>query len=115
MDVTARSVWSDGWWVVTVPEVEGVVTQARRLDQVEQMTIDAVRTMLEDPTVEVAVTILQEPGTDDRLGALSAWAESDEALALAGDVLRGEDAARAGRDAVAQADAQHSPSQRRAR
>jgi hypothetical protein len=32
---TARAEWdATGWWVVTIPEVPGAITQARRLDQV---------------------------------------------------------------------------------
>ena len=30
------------WWAVDVPEIRGVHTQARRLDQVESMTRDAI-------------------------------------------------------------------------
>jgi predicted RNase H-like HicB family nuclease len=33
------------WWAVDVPEVRGVHTQARRLDQVEAMTRDAIASL----------------------------------------------------------------------
>ena len=35
MSYTVHAEWDDtGWWVVTVPEVPGAVTQSKRLDQV---------------------------------------------------------------------------------
>jgi predicted RNase H-like HicB family nuclease len=39
---TARCVRSGDWWAITVPEVPGVHTQARRLDQAEGMARDAI-------------------------------------------------------------------------
>lgn len=57
MRVTALCTRSDGWWAVAVPEVDGVFTQARHLDQVPAMVVDAVALMTdEDPTtIEVDV------------------------------------------------------------
>lgn len=55
----------DGWWVVTVPELEsGRVTQARTLDEVPATVADLVATMTgADPaSVEVNVTAHDEPG-----------------------------------------------------
>lgn len=50
MKYTASCVRSGNWWAVTVPEIKGVFTQARRLDQVEAMARDAIALMLEvDP------------------------------------------------------------------
>ena len=40
-DVTARVTWSEGWWAVSVEEIPGRFTQARRLDQVADMVRDA--------------------------------------------------------------------------
>lgn len=40
-DVTARVTRSDGWWAVSVDEIPGLFTQARRLDQVADMVRDA--------------------------------------------------------------------------
>jgi predicted RNase H-like HicB family nuclease len=46
----ANAVRSGDWWAVTVEGVRGVHTQARRLDQVEEMARDAVALMLDiDP------------------------------------------------------------------
>lgn len=39
---TARATREDGWWTVTVDEVEGLYTQARRLDQIERNVRDAL-------------------------------------------------------------------------
>ena len=41
MDVTARVTRSDGWWAVSVDEIPGLFTQARRLDQVADMVREA--------------------------------------------------------------------------
>ena len=43
IDVTAIAERSDGWWAVEVPEIPGLFTQARRLDQVDGMVRDAAR------------------------------------------------------------------------
>lgn len=40
-DVTARVTRSDGWWAISVDEIPGLFTQARRLDQVADMVRDA--------------------------------------------------------------------------
>ncbi|HEV7677476.1 MAG TPA: hypothetical protein VGQ42_02785 [Candidatus Dormibacteraeota bacterium] len=55
---TAVCVRSGDWWAVTVPEVPGVFTQARRLDQVERMAGDAVALLKKVPadSFEVVVT-----------------------------------------------------------
>lgn len=34
-----------GWWVVTVPDVPGAITQARRLDQVPYMAAEVIEIM----------------------------------------------------------------------
>ena len=41
VDATAVCTRSGGWWAVEVPEIPGLFTQARRLDQVEDMVRDA--------------------------------------------------------------------------
>lgn len=47
---TARASRSGDWWAVEVDEVEGVFTQARRLDKVEEMARDAIALVLDvDP------------------------------------------------------------------
>ncbi|WP_191564910.1 hypothetical protein [Janibacter melonis] len=57
MKVTAKVTRSGGWWAIEVPEVRGVFTQAKRLDQVAETVADAVAVMEDvDPaSVEVAI------------------------------------------------------------
>lgn len=63
MKVTARAQRSDGWWAVEVPEVPGVFTQAKRLEQVPDMVADAVALMTGVETVEVSVEPVMDPDT----------------------------------------------------
>lgn len=47
---TARATRTGDWWAIDIPELDGVYTQARRLDQVEAMARDAIAIVLEvDP------------------------------------------------------------------
>ena len=48
-----RAVRSGGWWAITVPELPGVFSQARRLDQVETMAREAIALMLDIDTNEI--------------------------------------------------------------
>lgn len=41
INVTAVCTRSDGWWAIEVPQIPGMFTQARRLDQVEAQVRDA--------------------------------------------------------------------------
>lgn len=53
-DVTARVTRSEGWWAISVEEIPGLFTQARRLDQVADMVRDAASLLVVDVgTVEV--------------------------------------------------------------
>ncbi|RSX50772.1 type II toxin-antitoxin system HicB family antitoxin [Bifidobacterium callimiconis] len=52
--VTAICTRSGGWWAVEVPEIPGLFTQARRLDQVEDMVRDAAK-LLDSPVDEVNI------------------------------------------------------------
>jgi predicted RNase H-like HicB family nuclease len=59
MTYTAVCRRSGNWWAISVPELKGVHTQARRLDQVAAMTQDAIALMLDiDP---VAVQVFVQP------------------------------------------------------
>jgi predicted RNase H-like HicB family nuclease len=44
---TAVCTRTDNWWAITVPELPGVFSQARRLDQVEAMARDAIAALLD--------------------------------------------------------------------
>lgn len=60
MRVTAVARRSGDWWAIEVPEVPGVFTQARRLDQVAAMVADAVSLMKEAPAESVEVVVRPE-------------------------------------------------------
>ncbi|MCG5464312.1 type II toxin-antitoxin system HicB family antitoxin [Micromonospora sp. MED01] len=47
MKYTATCVRSGDWWAITVPQIKGVFSQARRLDQVEGMAREAIALMLD--------------------------------------------------------------------
>lgn len=48
---------SGDWWAIEVPEVPGVHSQAKRLDQVPAMAKDAIALMLDVPEDEIGVSI----------------------------------------------------------
>lgn len=58
MKVTAKVTRSGGWWAIEVPEVPGVFTQSKRLDQVEEMVRDAVALMTDAHPAEIAVELI---------------------------------------------------------
>ena len=62
---TARAVRSGGWWAITVPDLKGVHSQARRLDQAQAMAREAIGLFLDvaPDTVDVSV----EPVLPDEL------------------------------------------------
>lgn len=39
---TVRAEWERGWWVVTVPDVPGAITQVKRLDQVARDATEVI-------------------------------------------------------------------------
>jgi predicted RNase H-like HicB family nuclease len=66
---------SGQWWAVTVPELRGVFTQARRLDQVAEMAREAVALYLELDSRDVQIVV--EPVLPD--GAASSVANLQQA------------------------------------
>lgn len=67
MNLTAVCVRSDGWWAITIPELEHVYSQARRLDQVEKMVREAAALHTElDPA---SFTITVQPQLDQETEA----------------------------------------------
>lgn len=46
---TAVCVRSGGWWAISVPQINGVHSQARRLDQVRATAREAIALMLDVP------------------------------------------------------------------
>ena len=83
MDVTAICFPEDGWWVIEVPEVRGVHTQAKRLDKVACMAADAVGLMAEVDPASVRVTVIADPRpySDERLAQWSDWLKTLPGLA----------------------------------
>ncbi|HKU36355.1 MAG TPA: hypothetical protein VJP90_12460 [Paenarthrobacter sp.] len=58
MQLNARAERSGGWWAVEVPEIEGLFTQVRRLDQVEGMVRDAAAALTGQPEASFTVNVL---------------------------------------------------------
>ena len=54
---TALAERGDGWWAITVPELRGVFSQARRLARVESMARDAIALFLDIPVDSFEVTV----------------------------------------------------------
>ena len=69
MDVVAKTHRSEGWWAVEVPEIPGLFTQARRLDQVPQMVQDAGAML---GHTKLAVTVDVVLNTQDALAVKNA-------------------------------------------
>ncbi|HXC77455.1 MAG TPA: type II toxin-antitoxin system HicB family antitoxin [Candidatus Acidoferrum sp.] len=54
---TARCQHSGDWWAISVPELKGVNTQARRLEKAEAMARDAIALFLDVPTDSFEVRV----------------------------------------------------------
>lgn len=59
MKLTAIVTREGDWYAIEVPEIEGLYTQVRRLDQVEKMVTDAALLLLADhnPPGDFEITI----------------------------------------------------------
>ena len=87
MKVTAQGQRSGDWWVISVPQIQGEFTQARRLSQVPDMVRDAVRLMEGDEARDVEVEIVAHTEIDELLGeTLAARSAADEAAAIASEL-----------------------------
>jgi predicted RNase H-like HicB family nuclease len=90
---TAEARRSGGWWAIRVPELKGVHSQARRLDQVEAMAREAIALFLDvDPqtiSVEVKPEIPAEvvQALDARRAAREAEASAERTTAAAARAL----------------------------
>lgn len=60
IDVTAHVTRANGWWAISVPEIPGLFTQAKRLDQVERMVLDAASLLNKDVSHVEVVPVLDE-------------------------------------------------------
>jgi predicted RNase H-like HicB family nuclease len=79
---------SGDWWAVEVPEVPGVFTQARRLDQVPAMAAEAIALLLDVDPGEVKVEVVST--IDEAADALvrEALATKQEAARAAANASR---------------------------
>lgn len=57
----ARVVRSGGWWAVEVPEIDGLFTQARTLDEVPAMVKDAASLLTGRPASDFEVALAEVP------------------------------------------------------
>jgi len=57
---TARTTRSGNWWAIQISELDGVFSQARRLEQVEDMARDAIAATLDVAPDSFAVTVVPE-------------------------------------------------------
>ena len=97
MNVTAVAERSGNWWAVEVPEIPGLFTQARRLDQVDGMVRDAARMLGREVGMVTVDPKLSEEGERMIDELLAARREATEARAKASrltagavDALRGQ-------------------------
>jgi predicted RNase H-like HicB family nuclease len=83
---------SGAWWAITVPELEGVFSQTKRLDQVEDAAREAISLMLEieeDDVGSLDVVVTPPPGVADLLRAVeTSVVVADEAARAAADTRR---------------------------
>ena len=89
--VTAIAERSGGWWAVRVPELPGVFTQARRLDQVQAVVADAVSAFLGVPAHSVQVEVAPQLALDvsSRLeAARKERRQADQLASAAAEKLR---------------------------
>lgn len=91
---TAEVTRSGKWWAIVVPELPGVFSQSRRLDQVEAMTRDAISLWFDEPekTFDVVTKIAGLPADIEKVVALAVTArarrdEANRAVATAAEYL----------------------------
>lgn len=88
---TARCRRSGAWWAIDVPELRGVYSQARRLDQVEGMARDAIALFLDVP--DDSFDVILQPVLPEELElelqeAKTARSRADDAGREAQDAVR---------------------------
>jgi predicted RNase H-like HicB family nuclease len=86
--VTAIAQRSEGWWAIEVPEIPGLFTQTRRLDQVDKMVRDAAKMLdYEIDEIDIRPKLSEE---DERMlkELLDARSEANEAQEKASHLTR---------------------------
>lgn len=86
MKVTANATRADGWWVVVVPDIKGLVTQTRRLDQIPDMVRDAAELLDGIPPASLEVEVV--PDVPHREAAEHARELADRARATQEEASR---------------------------
>jgi predicted RNase H-like HicB family nuclease len=82
---------SGPWWAITVAELRGVFSQARRLENVEHMARDAIALMLEVPSDSFDIDIRQvlDPEAEQAVAeAILARSKAAEQLRVAASKSR---------------------------
>jgi predicted RNase H-like HicB family nuclease len=92
MTYTAVCRRAGDWWATSVPEIKGVHTQARRLDQVEAMARDAIALFLDVTPDTLAIEVRPEVPTE-AAEAVAAREAAREAEARADKLTRSAAAA----------------------
>jgi predicted RNase H-like HicB family nuclease len=87
---TVRAQRDGKWWVLTAPDVDGAVAQARRLDQAPDEIRSAIAMLLDVPETDVEV-VLDVDLPDDELAGL----REVRAMQVEAERLRDEAARRA--------------------
>jgi predicted RNase H-like HicB family nuclease len=80
-----------GWWIGTIPDLPGAVTQARRLDQLPDRLGEAVAALLDiEDTVELELHVKLPPEVEAKLErAQHARQAADDAAREASGLTRG--------------------------
>lgn len=64
-ELTAHATRSGAWWAITVPELPGLFTQVKRLNNATAMVLDAAEALTEHPASEFVVTVVADlPAVD---------------------------------------------------
>ncbi len=84
MELTATCRRSQGWWAIQVPEIDGLYTQTRRLDQVEAMVKDAASLLLDRPETDFTVTVVPELD-DTTMATVTSVTQARDRLRAASD------------------------------
>jgi predicted RNase H-like HicB family nuclease len=91
-DYRVEVVRSGAWWAITVPALDGVFSQTKRLDQIEDAAREAISLMLEIEESNVGtldVIVTPPPGVAELLETLEAsGVAADEATRTAVDTRR---------------------------
>ena len=76
---------SGNWWAIAVPELDGVFSQARRLDQVESRARESIALMLDVDESEVGELELFVEPPESVAALLSEMQDSEAAATAAGE------------------------------